>query len=1024
MVYNDMSVKIPFRVSLPFVIEKVEKAVDVGGDVYITLLASDTEVDYQGDRMDVAVLEKVAKDAKDGKITLRRHHSDSFYIAKSVDGEVRYTPSGLAQLFITFKAVKLGDTYYPEILHIVDMYNNQGKLPLQASVGGWITNYTTTLHKGRPVRIIKDAIVDHVALTPLEGAVNPRTFVRDILIKSLLQAIDEYERKEGLTMWQQQSEEMIAPAQTEEVGRQPFGKEKILQDLEKCGIERRKIAYTQQDIENLKKRVEKYGILPSPVGNIVKPEIYLDIPDDEFADPVNYLFPLRKDYIPASLEFAKTMSTTFLSIYDTQSAKIVYERLVKAAIAQGIPVEFTGSPTDALLDEGLAAQLPGFRPDIYTMLKSWVENLEDYYIKIAAGLWEEVLDASHAEEWRKEVAKRAEKYGYLPIPLAKAKPHPLFEGYSPTKFADPVGYLFPITPEWVLFSYRAFVSTPVRHFYSPEGAKFVYGRLLKGLERIGALVVFDPTFDLNWHFINSPVFVGVDDYLDDVEEMKKSIDWKWKDISVESKYLTHSMILWKQNPVEHFNFAKHYMDVRFGDDMKDFQSLGLQLTLDDELEEEEKRLEKADAVTTIQNAPMFPFVIPPTSTLRRRKGEPSASVVVFPHLLSFTTHEKKPKVLPQDAIIINEIVDKFGLKDAPEIKSKEIKLVWVGPDKLATPIAVVDGKGAEKMRSQDIKNPDVGFTVWGGLQAIRKGEVVAEWAVLSDGTVILTAQLPLLPSPFLSRLRKDDTPAIDIMQYLERIICETFGVTKVMIESLGIATVIWNDLSPPEKEKDSFLVPDRLRIYMSPIRIENGKIVVEPVKVHVMRHYVVEGEENEAEIFSIFVRALRRAGASDEWEKWASQFVEVVPVSDVVERKDAEEESEDEWEREEIAPDVRAKIVADEDESELGEDEDEQRLSDEDEWEEWEERVGTLGGIDVVGDGIVDLEEDEVEPPLDKVDETADDILDEWDEKVPALYAGSGIDEGEVDSSVRKPSAGISLANLVFRYEPGEEEED
>jgi len=875
---NTLGLRIPFQANLPLVVTEVLEKGGVGEtrDVYITLLASDTEVDYQGDRMDYRVLYKVAEDAKRGKITLRRHHSDSFYIAESVDGEVRTSPNNLAQLYITFKAVKLGDTYYPEVLHIIQMHKEKGQIPIQASVGGWITKYSTTILKGRPIRIIEDAIVDHVALTPLEGAVNPRTFVKDILVKSLVEAIDTFERQGGIAMLQE-------PTIVETTKPTLRGKERILQDLEKCGIERRRIAYTRYDIDALKERVARWGINPSPMGNIVKPDIYIDFRPEEFADPVNFLFPLQKDYVADAIDFAKTMSTTFLAIYDTPSAKIVYSRLVKSALEMGVPVEFTGSPVDALLDEDLASQLPGYRPDIYRVLKSWVENLEDYYIKIAAGLWDEVIDASDSERLREELLQRAEKYGYLPIPLAKAKPHPMFEGWSPRKFADPVGYLFPITPEWVLFSYKAFINTPVREFYTPTGKKFVYERILKGLERIGALVVFDPSFELNWYFADSPVFVGADEYLDDVEEMKKSISERWEFTS--TQYTTLSAILWGQPaPAATTGFAKASLEEEIEKrGLRDLVELFIEAERKAEEEEEkEEKLEKSDYTVTVQDAPMFPFVIPPTSTLRRRRGDKDKLVTVFPNLIKFESGEKEGKTLPQEVLTLREIVKRFGLNEVPEIKSGEVKLRWVGPKGVATPVVVLDGK--RKVEDVgDVKNPAVGFTVWGGVQAIKKGKVLAEWIVFNDGTVAAVYNLPLLPTSMLIPLKKDDTPLLDLRLHLQKLLAETFNVENPIVEAIGVATIVWSAMEAKEGCHSPCL-------YISPYRIEDGKIVVEPVKVRAACHYTPEGEGSEAELFSLHVRALRRAGASEEWEQWVSQFVEVVPVEEVEEVEVEEEE--------------------------------------------------------------------------------------------------------------------------------------
>ncbi len=50
-------------------------------------------------------------------------------------------------------------------------------------------------------------------------------------------------------------------------------------------------------------RARQHGITVKDGGNVTKPGKYADIPDDEFADPVNYRYPLDEDHIHAALAY-------------------------------------------------------------------------------------------------------------------------------------------------------------------------------------------------------------------------------------------------------------------------------------------------------------------------------------------------------------------------------------------------------------------------------------------------------------------------------------------------------------------------------------------------------------------------------------------------------------------------------------------------------------------------------------------------------------------------------------------------
>ncbi len=837
---------IPFRANIPIKLQKVLHASDERG-VYITLEASDTLVDYQRDRMDFRVLEKFAQSAREGKVKLRRSHSDPFFIGTSVDGKVIQTPDNRFVLSVTFKAEDTGAGYYPEILHLIKMFKEYGEIPMQASVGGWITGYETIMEKGEIIRIIKDAEIEHVALTPPDGAVNPRTRVVEVLVKSFVDAITQYEKEhqigiEPKIVGEDNMEKQIRQAQIEEE-RPTVDVKKLMKELERCAIERRRMFYTKQDVEQLSERARKYGINPSPLGNIVKPEVYLDY--DNFADPVNYLFPLEKGRIEAGIEFARTHPTLFLSLYDPVSAAKVYTNLVKAALEQGIPVKFSSTPADALLPEEIASQLEGFNSDTYSLLKSWIDASHEYYMRLVSGLYDDTVSVEDNQALLlAKLEERSKKFNYPPAPNAKLVPHKLFAKIPLSKFADPVGFNFPITPEWVLFSYRAFRYTPVRHLYTPEAQRFIYARILKGLENIGALIPFDPEFELNRVFAKHPVFVGAEDYEEDVIHKSKSQE-------APAFFTTQSALIATQN---------------------------LTKTLEEFTEEQEKETEEqmpltkstGDAVTAAE-APQFPFVIGAKFVVP--KGAQAGYVKIHPNLIRIDPREMKAQEMPALALLVGtKLIQTLGLDKVPELlPSGDVKLKWVGPKEAKTPIVVLpDSKLPEG------KQHEAGFKIIGGLQALHKGDVIAEWFVDSKGNVYEVNYIGFLTPMLLNKSRE---AILDVGKHIERALQDAGLVRNATpyIVQVGTRFVVWS------ANGDYFITPVRIK--------ETGEIEVLPVKVPAMHAYVpdisMDPDAASAILGAIVLSVAKVLGEDHEWVK--ETIAELTA-------EDLEEEVEEEWE--------------------------------------------------------------------------------------------------------------------------------
>lgn len=823
---------IPFKATIPLTLEKIQHTSDERG-VYITLAASDTGIDYQFDRMEKSVLEHFVNCAKEGTVKLRRTHNDPFYIAKSVDGKLVETPDGNIQFLITFKAEDVGNGFYPEILHLIKLFKEEGNVPMQASVGGWITDYETTLHSGRPVRIIKKAVLEHVALTPPDSAVNPRTKVLEVLVKSFVDAIQQFEGNNfGINM-------RSAPVESKE-SEQKMEKVKtvkdLLRDLEKCSLERRRLGYTKKDIEGVHERFLKFGIAPSPLGNIIKPEIYIDLDEHQFADPVNYFFPLTKEYIAAGIEFARQHPTLFLSLYDTQSATSVYTNLVKSALENNIDVKFTGAPVDALLPEDIASKLEGFNTEVYNLMKNWVNNLQDYYMMLVSGLYDDIeyKDSEECERLLQEMEKRAEKYGYLPAPNAKLKPHKLFKDIPLSKFADPVGLLFPISSDWVVHSYRAFRYTPVRHLYPKNAQQFIYGRILKGLERIGALLPYEPDFELNKAFARRPVFINPEDALEDAIDKDGITVAPTEDETL--NYTTTSQILTL---------------MQLNKTMEELEKMATREETDEKDKETLAKGENAADTITSDVVPKFPFVI-------GARFKPPKRIGVFSiHKPFEVVYEsgKTTQSLPLGLIAARNLISKLGLHEAPELKTKEIKLRWVGPDKLKTPIAVVDGADLGGKELKD-KVPEVGFKVVGGLQALHKGEVINEWVVLSNGVVVETTYVGW-NTPVI--LRKSGEPILDLAQYIGEELKESGVATgDAFVLNISPNFVVWSSQGQP---------------FITPIRIlDDGTVKVYNAKVPAVQTFVPSPQAS-AEATSHVIQAIITAIASQlgEDHEWVAE---------------------------------------------------------------------------------------------------------------------------------------------------------
>lgn len=91
------------------------------------------------------------------------------------------------------------------------------------------------------------------------------------------------------------------------------------------------IEFEFEETENIEviRRSEKYGIKVKPELRKTKPEIYKDLTEEDFADPVHYKFPLSKPYILASL--ATWSRPSARRYYSEDEARIIVSRLLRSA---------------------------------------------------------------------------------------------------------------------------------------------------------------------------------------------------------------------------------------------------------------------------------------------------------------------------------------------------------------------------------------------------------------------------------------------------------------------------------------------------------------------------------------------------------------------------------------------------------------------------------------------------------------------------------------------------------------------
>ncbi len=89
-------------------------------------------------------------------------------------------------------------------------------------------------------------------------------------------------------------------------------------------------AATEEEKQAQVERSEKFGIEILSDGNVTKPKEYENIPDGQFADPVNYKYPIDETHIKAALSYWGKSENK--SVYNEKSQSTISERIESAAV--------------------------------------------------------------------------------------------------------------------------------------------------------------------------------------------------------------------------------------------------------------------------------------------------------------------------------------------------------------------------------------------------------------------------------------------------------------------------------------------------------------------------------------------------------------------------------------------------------------------------------------------------------------------------------------------------------------------
>jgi hypothetical protein len=115
----------------------------------------------------------------------------------------------------------------------------------------------------------------------------------------------------------------------------------------------------EKDKQAQKDRSQKYGIGVKDGGNVTKPGEFASIPEDQFADPVNFRYPADAEHCKAALGYFNQPDNR--SQYSPEEQAKIMQKIVAACVSNGVEVSW--QPNDAAYDalpEELKAKLSGY----------------------------------------------------------------------------------------------------------------------------------------------------------------------------------------------------------------------------------------------------------------------------------------------------------------------------------------------------------------------------------------------------------------------------------------------------------------------------------------------------------------------------------------------------------------------------------------------------------------------------------------------------------------------------------------
>lgn len=87
-----------------------------------------------------------------------------------------------------------------------------------------------------------------------------------------------------------------------------------------------------------KKRAKKYGIEIRPDGHLTKPKEWADLPDDQFADPVNYMYPVH-DKVHCRVALVYFIRYKYMYKKPESRYRVLY-RILRSCIDKGVSVRW------------------------------------------------------------------------------------------------------------------------------------------------------------------------------------------------------------------------------------------------------------------------------------------------------------------------------------------------------------------------------------------------------------------------------------------------------------------------------------------------------------------------------------------------------------------------------------------------------------------------------------------------------------------------------------------------------------